>query len=149
MLWRTPSVVFPVSGYEQRWRGRGKRCSSASNHVEINRSRQPVRLSHRQGGFENQGNSRGHWCVHTSRIWDASQFHRASGNHFRHRRGHYTMHLPHMLCYARGEYFFHLKFYSRSKTHNTLQLTLMKKNIFKCIEFIYCLDFCARPSPEA
>lgn len=85
-----------------RYPGRRGRCAPASDHSSADRARVAVRLAHRQGRLQDQGNPRSHRGVDPGRVRDAAQLDWTHGHHLRHQRSHHTMHIPHMLRHARG-----------------------------------------------
>lgn len=52
--------------------------------------------------IQDQGDPRGDRRVNSSCIGDATKLDRARSYHFRDQRGHHSVHISHLLCYARG-----------------------------------------------
>lgn len=97
-------MVLPVSRHPGRRRRRRRRCLETTYHAQADRACFAVRFLDRQGWLENQGDSRGHRCVYSSRFRDAAQLDRTCSDHIRYQRSNHAVHISYLLRYARGTY---------------------------------------------
>lgn len=98
-------VVLAVPRHAGRQRGRRRQRAQAPDHPQADRARLPVRLAHRQGRLQDQGDQRGDRRLDSGCLGDAAQLDRAGRHHIRHQRGHHPVYLSHMLRHARGMFF--------------------------------------------
>lgn len=99
-------VLCLVVVYAGSWRAAGwNGYPAAAHHAPPHHASLAVRFVDRQRRLQDQGDSRNHGRFCRRGLGNAAQLYGKSRHGVGHERRHHAVHLPHLLCYARGTHF--------------------------------------------